>query len=106
MAKTEQANCTDDCPVRKTAEIIDGKWTTLIIRELLTGRKHYSELQRGLEGISPKVLAARLRFLGDRNLVKRTVYPTVPPTTTYELTPNGKRLKGVIQAMARFGNSI
>jgi DNA-binding HxlR family transcriptional regulator len=48
--------CNDECPVKKTAEIIEGKWTTLVIRELLPHKKRYSEIQRALKGISPKVL--------------------------------------------------
>ena len=98
--------CAEDCPVRKAAEIIEGKWTTLIVRDLLTGKKRYSELQKSLGGVSPKVLAARLRFLADKGLIQRTVYPTVPPTTEYELTPLGQRFNNVILAMAEFGGLL
>ena len=48
--------CDDECPIKKTAIIIEGKWTTLVIRELLPGKKRFSEIQRALTGISPKVL--------------------------------------------------
>lgn len=95
--------CEDECPVKKTAEIIEGKWTTLIIRELLPGKKRYSELQRSLAGISPRMLAARLKLLQDKQLVARTVYPTIPPTTEYQLTELGYELKAVLAAMAEFG---
>lgn len=98
--------CNDDCPVKKTAGIIEGKWTTLVIRELLTGKQRYSDLQRALIGISPKVLTTRLRHLENWDLITRTVYPTVPPTTEYELTPTGYRLEGVIKAMADFGSQM
>ena len=91
--------CGDECPVKKTAEIIEGKWTTLVIRELLPGKKRYSEIQRALEGISPKVLTTRLRFLEQHQLITRTVYPTVPPTTEYELTSLGQKLELVLNAM-------
>jgi DNA-binding HxlR family transcriptional regulator len=106
MVGAKDNACTPGCPVQRAAEIIDGKWTTLIIRELLSGKKRYSELQKGLEGISPKVLAARLKLLVEKGLVERTVYPTIPPATEYELTNLGKQLKRVISAMAEFGSLL
>ena len=102
----QTGQCDDECPVKKTAEVIEGKWTTLVIRELLSGKKRYSEIQRALEGISPKVLTSRLRLLEERKLVTRTVYATVPPTTEYELTNIGNKLKGVLDAMAKFGQEF
>lgn len=101
-----EAVCAADCPVRKTASIIEGKWTTLIFRELLGGRRRYSELQRNLDGISPKVLAARLRFLAERGLIERSVYDTIPPTTEYALTDKGRKFEQVIRAMASFGELL
>lgn len=98
-----EAHCSDACPVKKTAQILDGKWTTLIVRDLLGGKKRYSELQRSLAGISPRLLAARLRFLEQNGMLTRKVFPTVPPTTEYELTALGHGLNSVIEAMARFG---
>ncbi len=86
--------------------MIDGKWTTRIIRDLLTGKKRYSELQRSLRDISPKVLAARLRFLEEAGLVTKTIYPVVPPHTEYQLTKRGRKLRAVIAAMARFGRTL
>lgn len=100
------AQCGESCPVAKTAELIDGKWTTRIIRDLLTGKKRYSELQHSLTGISPKVLAARLRFLEEEGLITKAVYPVVPPHTEYQLTRRGMKLRAVIGAMARFGRSL
>lgn len=98
--------CNDACPVARTARLIDGRWTTLIIRDLLGGTRRYSELLRSLSGISPKVLAARLRFLEDEGLIFKTIYPEVPPRTEYRLSPQGQRLLVVIQAMAEFGQGL
>lgn len=108
MAKTGFVSgvCEDDCPVARTARIIEGKWTTLIIRELLSGTKRYSELQRGLRGISPKVLAQRLSFLESEGIVTKTIYPVVPPKTEYALTERGRGLERVIAAMAGFGAGL
>ena len=98
--------CGPSCPVAKTAALIDGKWTTRIIRDLLPGKKRYSELQRSLSGISPKVLADRLRFLEHQGLITKTIYPVVPLHTEYELTMQGYGLRVVIEAMAQFGLSF
>lgn len=97
--------CDGSCPVQRTARILDGKWTTLIVRDLLGGKKRYSELQRSLSGISPRLLAARLRLLERNGMLTRTVYPTIPPTTEYELTLLGRGLRDVIKAMAKFGTN-
>src|SRR4030065_542843 len=99
-------HCNSGCPVRKTAEVIGHKWSTLIVRDLLTGKKRYSELARSLTGISPKVLSERLQELERNRLVTRTLSPTVPPTTEYALTELGKGLEGVIRAMYGFGLSL
>lgn len=98
--------CGETCPVMKASRIIDGKWTTLVIRELVSGKKRYYELKRALNGITPKVLAARLRHLEQSAIVERTVIPTIPPSTEYALTPLGRKLEGVIAAMADFGKVL
>lgn len=98
--------CQDDCPVRKTAQIIDGKWTTLIVRDLLPGKRRYSELLDSLHGISPKMLASRLRFLEERGILAKEIFPTIPPKTEYRLTPLGKKLQKVIAAMGEFGAGL
>ncbi len=99
-------DCTPDCPVKLAADIISGKWTTLIIRELLAGTRRYSQLQYALLGISPKILASRLRMLKENQLVTRKVYPTIPPKTEYTLTPLGRELEPVILSMAKFGQLL
>ncbi len=103
---SNNAACSDECPVKKTAQIIEGKWTTLVIRELLPGKKRYSVIQRALAGISPKVLTSRLRLLESQKLLTRTIYPTVPLTTEYELTALGKKMESVLRAMAEFGERL
>lgn len=100
------AQCDDGCPVRRASDVVGHKWTTLIVRDLLSGKKRYSELQRSIGGISPRMLAARLKELEQAGLVKRTVFPTVPPTTEYELTRLGRRLKTLIGALAEFGTTL
>ena len=103
--KTETI-CDDECPVARASEILSGKWTTLIVRDLLSGKKRYSELQRSLLGISPRMLAARLSMLEQAGLITKRIYPTVPPKTEYELTEAGRRIEPVIAAMAAFGAGL
>lgn len=98
--------CDADCPVQKSARILDGKWTILLIRDLLGGTRRYSELKRSLAGISPRMLASRLKFLAAQGIIIRKVYPVVPPRTEYSLTESGRRLRAVIGAMADYGRSL
>ncbi len=102
----ELGACEEECPIKKTADLIQGRWTTLVIRELLPGKKRFSEIQRGLAGISPKVLTARLRHLESNGVLTRTAFPTVPPSTEYELTSLGQNLEAVLLAMAEFGDQL
>ncbi len=98
--------CDEDCPVRQASEIVGHKWTTLVVRDLMSGKKRYSELQRSISGISPRMLAARLKELERAGVVTRTVFPTIPPTTEYELTHLGRKLEKLIHALAEFGVAL
>src|SRR5438270_22553 len=69
----------DSCPVCRTAEIVCGKWTLLVIRDLAEGRSRFCELERSLEGISPRTLSLRLRALEEEGIVARQTFPEVPP---------------------------
>ena len=100
------ADCTPACPIAAASEILSGKWTTLIFRDLFGGMRRYSELQTSLAGISPRILAERLRMLEDHGLVHRRVIPTVPPRTEYTLTEKGRRIEPVLAAMAGFGQML
>jgi DNA-binding HxlR family transcriptional regulator len=98
--------CDAECPVARASDVLSGKWTTLIVRDLLSGVKRYSELQRSLAGISPRMLAARLAMLESAGLISKTIYPTVPPKTEYRLTDHGRQIEPVIAAMAAFGVTL
>jgi DNA-binding HxlR family transcriptional regulator len=106
MRQGASPSCDASCPVQRAAQVLDGKWTTLVLRDLLGGKKRYSALQRSLAGISPRLLAARLKALEEQGLVTRTVFPTVPPTTEYALTPHGLHIMPVVQAMADYGQTL
>jgi DNA-binding HxlR family transcriptional regulator len=91
------------CPVGCCAEIISGKWTLLLIRDLADSSCRFCELERSLEGISPRTLSLRLRALEDHGIVERRTYPEVPPRVEYALTPKGKALVPLIEDMRRYG---
>jgi DNA-binding HxlR family transcriptional regulator len=92
-----------ECPVCRTAEVISGKWTLLIIRDLADSSLRFCELERSLEGISPRTLSLRLRALEDEGVVSRRTYPEVPPRVEYELTDKGKALVPLIEDMRSYG---
>ena len=92
-----------NCPVEYTASIIGNKWKIIILRDLLTGTKRYNELTRSVVGISAKVLTENLRGLERDGIVKRKVYPVVPPKVEYSLTDKGLELKDVLECMRLFG---
>src|SRR5437879_4976715 len=91
------------CPVARTAEIISGKWTLLIIRDLASGAKRFNQLERSLHGISPKTLSERLRSLEDEGVIIRQTFAEVPPRVEYSLTEKGSDLVHVIDSMRSYG---
>lgn len=91
------------CPVEMTLTIISSKWMILILRELLTGTKRFTELKNGIGSISQKVLSANLKTMEARGLLTKTIYPVVPPKTEYSLTDLGKSLQPVIRSLWDWG---
>ena len=91
------------CPVLETAEIISGKWTLLIIRDLADGRCRFCELERSLDGISPRTPSLRLRALEAEGIIQRRTYAEVPPRVEYRLTPKGQALVPMIDHMRHYG---
>jgi DNA-binding HxlR family transcriptional regulator len=91
------------CPVTATADILQGKWTILLIRDLAEGCCRFCELERSLEGISPRTLSLRLRGLEEQGIVERKTFPEVPPRVEYTLTEKGRGLVPVIEGMRRYG---
>ena len=93
------------CPVCRTAEIISGKWTLLVIRDLAECNRRFCELERSLEGISPRTLSLRLRALEEQGIVERNTYPEVPPRVEYTLTDKGRALAPLIEDMRSYGRT-
>ena len=93
----------DTCPVCRTADIVCGKWTLLVIRDLAEGRSRFCELERSLVGISPRTLSLRLRALEEEGIVERRTYAEVPPRVEYQLTEKGRDLLPIIESMREYG---
>jgi DNA-binding HxlR family transcriptional regulator len=91
------------CPVEKTAGIISGKWTLLIIRDLSHATQRFCQLERSLLGISPKTLSDRLHALERQGIITRQMFGEVPPRVEYSLTEKGRALAEVIETMRAFG---
>src|SRR4051812_53083 len=91
------------CPIARTAQLIGGKWTILIIRDLAAGVKRFNQLERSLQGISPKTLSERLRSLEEEGIIVRQTFAQVPPRVEYSLTEKGLDLVYVIESMRRYG---
>jgi DNA-binding HxlR family transcriptional regulator len=92
-----------DCPVCRTAEIVCGKWTLLLIRDLANGSSRFCELERSLAGISPRTLSLRLRALEEAGIVERHTFPEVPPRVEYALTAKGEALVPLVEDMRSYG---
>jgi DNA-binding HxlR family transcriptional regulator len=99
----DQLTSDPSCPVCATADIICGKWTILVIRDLADGRTRFCELERSLTGISPRTLSLRLKALEEEGIVERHTFPEVPPRVEYSLTTKGQALLPLIEDMRRYG---
>src|SRR3984893_693324 len=93
----------ETCGVCRTAEIVCGKWTLLLVRDLAEGRSRFCELERSLAGISPRTLSLRLRALEEEGIVERHTFPEVPPRVEYALTEKGRALLPIIAHMRAYG---
>ena len=92
------------CPVAGTLDIIGDRWTILVLRDLLIGRAvKFKELLESLQGISPNLLAQRLKRLEEQGIVERVFYSDHPPRAEYRLTDKGKDLGSVLRAIAEWG---
>ena len=91
------------CPVLLAANIISGKWTLLVLRDVSRGLSRFSALERSLTGISPRTLSARLKSLEEAGILTRTSYPEFPPRVEYGLTAMGQELIPLIDHMREYG---
>ena len=91
------------CPVARTLDILGDRWTMLVLRDIVRGVSKFGDILQSLEGISPNLLADRLKRLEERGIVERVFYSDHPPRAEYCLTEKGSELGPVLQAMAEWG---
>jgi DNA-binding HxlR family transcriptional regulator len=92
------------CPVAKTLEVIGDRWTLLVVRDLLPGRRRFRDLLDSLPGIAPNMLSDRLKLMEEHELITRHFYSDHPPRAEYELTDKGKELGVIVGALAAWGS--
>lgn len=93
----------ENCPVRKTLQIIGGKWILLLVFQINSRVIRYGELKRCIPGISEKMLIEQLKLLCEKGMVSKKAYPEIPPKVEYSLTPLGKEMLPIIDQIANFG---
>ena len=91
------------CPVEAALDVIGGKWKPLILWALGDNVRRFGELQKGLPGVNAKMLTKQLRELEEDRILRRTVYPEVPPRVEYAITDFGKTLLPILEALCNWG---
>jgi DNA-binding HxlR family transcriptional regulator len=91
------------CPIASTLDLVGDRWTLLIVRDLLRGRRRFAELKESVENIPGSVLSDRLKLLEREGMVVRRFYTQHPPRAEYLLTPKGHDLGPVVGALSRWG---
>lgn len=100
LVRIEPSQC---AAVDQLVALLGEKWTLLILGVLTKEPKlRYNDLQRSVRGISQRMLTLRLKKLEENGLVRRTIFPTVPPRVDYALTPLGRTLIGPIRALLQW----
>lgn len=92
------------CPVEATIRLIGGKYKALILWKLAARTRRFSELQREVSSATSKMLTQQLRELEADGLVRREVFPVVPPRVEYSLTDFGRSIRPVLEAMYAWGS--
>ena len=89
----------DGCLTREILDRIGDKWSVYVIDALAAGTMRFSELRRAVDGVSQRMLTVTLRGLERDGLVVRQVYPVIPPRVEYSLTPLGRSLMDIVEAL-------
>lgn len=91
------------CPVAGVLDILGDKWTLIVVRDLLLGKKTYGEFQHSPEGIPTNILADRLKKLQSVGIIEKQLYQEKPKRYEYVLTAKGKELSPMILELVRWG---
>ncbi len=86
--------------------IISGKWKLTILNRLLPGPQRYSDIKKLIPAITEKMLTQQLREMEEDGIIKRKVYPVVPPKVEYSFTELGEELKGIFHSLSAWGQNF
>jgi DNA-binding HxlR family transcriptional regulator len=92
------------CPIAASLNVVGDRWSLIIVRDMLVGKKRFGEFLASSEKITTSVLAERLARLENAGLVRRSAYQVQPERFEYALTDQGRELLPVLQAFCRWGN--
>jgi len=93
------------CPVQATVNVLSGKWKVQILWHLSFGDLRFAQLRRKLRTVSEKVLTDQLRQLERDDVILRHIEPTNPPTVTYSLNPEGRKLVPLMESLCNWGST-
>ncbi len=94
------------CPVTRCMKVIGGKWKIIILYAVQNGANRFGLLQKTIPDISKQMLTTQLRELEKDKIISRTIFPEIPPRVEYGITPLGKTLFPIIEAMDKWGRGI
>lgn len=89
--------------IKDALEALEGRWKLLILFSLSTGPKRFKQISKEVEGITDKTLSKELKNLEANKLIRRDVYDAFPPAVEYSITPHGKSLDKVMDALHYWG---
>jgi DNA-binding HxlR family transcriptional regulator len=104
MPKTPAA-AQSNCPLTALIDMIGGRWKVLALWRLRDGPKRFTELRRLMPGVTQKMLTQQLRQLEADGLVRREVFPQVPPKVVYSLTATGEELGGLLSTLSKWATA-
>jgi DNA-binding HxlR family transcriptional regulator len=91
------------CPVSRTLDVLGDRWSLLVVRDLMRGKRRFAEFLESKEGIPTNTLAERLKRLVRAGIVESRRYSEHPPRVEYVLTTKGEELRPIIRAMVDWG---
>lgn len=103
--KTPRPTRRSGCPIACTLDLVGDKWSLVVVRDMLTGKKRFGDFKKSPEGIPTNILTDRLRRMEEAGLIERALYEEKPPRFEYGLTPKGESLLPVLQGICRWGNT-
>lgn len=107
IEKLKEKPSDGNCPIRKTLELLSGKWRTYVLFELCKNPVcRFGELKKAIPGITNTMLTSTLRELENRGIVNRKQYNEIPPRVEYSLTENGKALLPIFVEIGKWSDKF